>query len=176
MAGTVFVALSDREDDDADQAHRLSGDLLGLASAVLYSIYTVTIRVQIPKDEEVAMPLVFGYIGLFSSTLLLPAVVALAVFAPATFDGFNLKIFAFITVTGFANNVFADYLWARAVVLTSPTVATVGLSLTIPLAFLSDWGFHNQVPTVFATVGAVAVISGFVLVSVVGSADKPQPS
>ena len=36
------------------------------------------------------------------------------------------------------NNVLSDYLWARAVVLTTPTVATVGLSLTIPLAFISD--------------------------------------
>ena len=36
------------------------------------------------------------------------------------------------------NNVLSDYLWARAVVLTTPTVATVGLSLTIPLAFVSD--------------------------------------
>jgi hypothetical protein len=37
------------------------------------------------------------------------------------------------------DNVVADYLWARAVILTSPTVATVGLSLTIPLAFISDF-------------------------------------
>ena len=32
----------------------------------------------------------------------------------------------------------SDLRWAKAIVLTSPTVATVGLSLTIPFAMLSD--------------------------------------
>lgn len=52
--------------------------------------------------------------------------------------GFSLTILGFIVLNGLCDNVLSDYLWARAIVLTSPTVATVGLSLTIPLAFLSD--------------------------------------
>lgn len=31
------------------------------------------------------------------------------------------------------NNVISDYFWAHAVLLTSPLIATLGLSLTIPL-------------------------------------------
>lgn len=52
--------------------------------------------------------------------------------------GFSATILGFIVLNGLCDNVLSDYLWARAIVLTSPTVATVGLSLTIPLAFLSD--------------------------------------
>ena len=60
----------------------------------------------------------------------------------------------------------SDYLWARAVVLTTPTVATVGLSLTIPLAFLSDAALNGISPAPMAGLGAFAVVAGFVLVNV----------
>ena len=36
---------------------------------------------------------------------------------------------------GTFDNVLSDYFWARAVMLTSPTAATVGLTLTVPIAF-----------------------------------------
>ena len=37
-------------------------------------------------------------------------------------------------IKGLADNVLSDYLWARAVLLTSPTIASVGLSMQIPMA------------------------------------------
>ena len=49
------------------------------------------------------------------------------------------KIFGFLVLSGLSDNVLSDYLWARSVVLTSPTVATIGMSVTIPLAMLSDF-------------------------------------
>ena len=39
---------------------------------------------------------------------------------------------------GLFDNVLSDYLWAQAVLLTSPAVATVGMSLTVPLAIVSE--------------------------------------
>ena len=56
-------------------------------------------------------------------------------------------------------------MWARSIVLTSPTVATVGLSLTIPLAFLSDFLLGHGAPAVLSIFGALAVIFGFVVVN-----------
>lgn len=35
---------------------------------------------------------------------------------------------------GLLDNVLSEYLWATAVLLTSPSVATVGLALTVTLA------------------------------------------
>ena len=54
---------------------------------------------------------------------------------------------------------------ARSIVLTSPTVATVGLSLTIPLAFLSDAAMGKLKGGAGEVLGALAVTAGFVLVS-----------
>mmetsp|Transcript_10886 Transcript_10886/g.14222 ORF Transcript_10886/g.14222 Transcript_10886/m.14222 type:complete len:84 (+) Transcript_10886:1-252(+) len=65
------------------------------------------------------------------------------------------------------DNVLSDYLWARSVVLTSATVATVGLGLTIPLAFVSDWILGNEnVADWISLCGASSVLIGFVLVNI----------
>jgi hypothetical protein len=46
-------------------------------------------------------------------------------------------------------------------------VATVGLGLTIPLAFFSDWVMgHANVANVQSIVGALSVLFGFVFVNV----------
>lgn len=55
--------------------------------------------------------------------------------------------------------------WARAILLTTPTVATVGCSLTIPIAFGSDFVLHGKVPNALAILGALLVVGGFYFVS-----------
>jgi solute carrier family 35 protein F5 len=61
----------------------------------------------------------------------------------------------------------SDYLWLRAVVLTNATVATVGLGLTIPLAFISDLVMKQpNVLTPSSVCGALTVLVGFVLVNI----------
>jgi drug/metabolite transporter (DMT)-like permease len=49
--------------------------------------------------------------------------------------------------------------------LTSPTIATVGLSITIPLAILSDSLFFSIDPTWMSLGGGFLVIVGFICVS-----------
>ena len=71
-------------------------------------------------------------------------------------------ILADIAFTGICDDVISDYLWARAVVLTSPTVATIGMSITITLAMISDLLLGKQSPTVMSGLGAFLVALGFV--------------
>ena len=40
--------------------------------------------------------------------------------------------------------VLSDYMWLLAVLLLSPVIATVGLSLTIPVAMASDMIFKQR--------------------------------
>jgi len=75
-------------------------------------------------------------------------------------------VVGFIILNGLANSVLSDYLWARAVVLTSPTVATIGVAITIPLAMVSDLLIHGTLPTWLSGFGAFLVILGFVLVNI----------
>lgn len=70
----------------------------------------------------------------------------------------------FLLLSGFVDNVISDLLWAKSIVLTSPTVATVGLSITIPLAMVSDFLIFSDVPSAKSFSGASLVILGFFLV------------
>ena len=74
--------------------------------------------------------------------------------------------FGLIFVSGFFDDVISDYLWARSILLTSPTVATVGLSLTIPMAGIVDF-FTTSPCTVSSSslTGAIVVLIGFLIVS-----------
>lgn len=72
----------------------------------------------------------------------------------------------FVCLNGFADTVLADYFWARAVLLTSPTVATIGMSVTIPIALLTDYFIDGVQATALAGGGAVLVTLGFILVNV----------
>lgn len=56
--------------------------------------------------------------------------------------------------------MLSDYLWAKAVLLTTTTVATAGLTIQIPLAAIVDSVMGNA-PHLMDYLGALAVIIGF---------------
>jgi solute carrier family 35, member F5 len=148
-----------------DDRGAMWGDALGLLSAVGYGTYTVMIRVQCPKDERaMSMQLLLGYIGLWNALILSP----IAFYVLPT-NQLTTIVIGYLVAQGLLDNVLSDYLWARAVLLTSATVATVGLGLTIPLAFVSDWIMGHGSVTALSIGGALAVLLGFVLVNVDGA-------
>lgn len=75
------------------------------------------------------------------------------------------EVIGFVALNGFADTVLADYFWARAVVLTSPTIATIGMSVTIPIAILTDYFIKDAEATWISIFGALLVVVGFVLVN-----------
>lgn len=75
------------------------------------------------------------------------------------------QAFGFIALNGFMDTVIADYFWARAVILTSPTVATIGMSITIPIALVTDYFINGISPTYISVLGSLSVIIGFILVN-----------
>eukprot|EP00980_Cylindrotheca_fusiformis_P004975 scaffold1054_cov124-Cylindrotheca_fusiformis.AAC.15 len=172
ILGSILTGLHDAtsetddsaaDDDDGNPDLQLWGDVLGLLSAVGYGAYAVMIRMLCPKDESLmSMQLFLGYVGLFNMVALLPV----AFWQLISIGGVSAFVLAALFLKGLLDNVLSDYLWARAVVLTSATVATVGLGLTIPLAFLSDvlLGRPN-VLDVSSIIGAHSVLAGFVLVN-----------
>jgi len=75
------------------------------------------------------------------------------------------KVLCLLLFEGIINNVVADYLWARAVILTSATVATVGLSVTIPMSICTDSFLGKTFLTPLKLVGIALVFVGFFFVN-----------
>lgn len=112
------------------------GNFLALVSAALYAVYTATMKLYLREDDRTDMTLFFALMGVFNfigygSVLVLGR--ALGGFQNLFF-ALDYRAFFLACTKAFFDNVLSDYLWARAVLLTSPTIASIGLSLQIPLA------------------------------------------
>ena len=65
---------------------------------------------------------------------------------------------------GLFDNVLSDLLWAKSVILTSPTVSTIGINMTIPLSVISDWFCGKKL--LFAHYfGALCMTAGFIAIN-----------
>ena len=147
-------------------------------------------------ENRMSMQLFFGYVGLLNMMVLLPVALWVIFvssnnntdnseqgMSSSSSSAYNnprqndteedyvhttltWTIFLFLILKGLLDNVLSDYLWARAVILTSATVASVGVGLTIPMAFMADWIMGNDtgtggiIPAVFVTLGFVFVNIG----------------
>jgi solute carrier family 35 protein F5 len=67
-----------------------------------------------------------GFLGGFNAVCLLPMVLVMHYAGVESLDNLTVPIFFFIVMKGLFDNVLSDMLWARSIMLTSPTVATVG--------------------------------------------------
>lgn len=161
-------------DDASSLKNPLLGDILGLISAVGYGAYAVQTRLLCPHDESLySMQRLLGYIGLINLVVLSP----IAVWLLMGRVKLSAVVFWFLVVKGLFDNVLSDYLWLRAVILINATVATVGLGLTIPLAFASDVMLgKTDVLTPGTILGALTVLAGFVLVNVGNDEDYQPPA
>jgi len=190
VAGSACAAFADDDDDDDDEEGQgkkesFLGDVIALVSAALYGAYGAGLRLS--DDSERAPMKFFGMLGLWNFVYFAaPMAVYLGVRSPskslAKQTGFlgapPGRDFGLVIAKGLFDNALSDFLWAQAVVRTTPTVATVGLSLTIPLAFLTDAFVTKDLPTTqrslaLQVVGALLVLAGFV-VTVLSSAEEEK--
>lgn len=161
VSGTIMVGLAD---SDASSGHNtVGGDIVALLSAFFYAAYTSVLKWHLPDDERFAMGMVFGAVGVLNFFLLWPGLVVLSVTGAEPFSWPNWHQFWPLLLNALIGTNLSDVLWARSVVLTSPVVATLGLSLTTPLAMIVDAIFKNAHFSGLYIAGAILVMTGFVL-------------
>jgi len=163
MLGTIVVSLADSEQDKGSVSHAVWGDMLCLLSALFYAIYTTLLRKCLPDEDstqgKASTALFFGYLGLFNALLLAPVGFLYFSFVEP-FHRPSLTQFGLVMCKGLFDNVLSDYLWAKAVLLTTPTAATAGLNIQVPLAAVVD-SLRGKVPSGLDMLGAIAVLLGF---------------
>lgn len=144
----------------------VSGDLLCLLSSVIYGAYTVAIRQMLGEDEGVAMTLFFGFMGSLIFTIVGPGL-GLAKLLGAGLGSMTWTSFGLVIAKGLLDNVLSDYLWARAILLVGPTLATAGLSMQVPIAITLDaivrnpkW-MGNAGAAVLTFLGGAVILAGF---------------
>ncbi|KAJ0445618.1 putative solute carrier family 35 member SLC35F1/F2/F6 [Helianthus annuus] len=167
MGGTVIVSLGDSKTVTATAPNPALGDILALVSSAFYAIYITLIRKNIPDEDnddektgKVSMAQFLGFLGLFNLVIFSPIALILHFTNIESFHTITLKQLGLIVGKGLLDNVLSDYLWAKAVLLTTTTVATAGLTIQVPLAAMVDTVMGNA-PGFMDYIGAAAVMVGF---------------
>lgn len=176
LTGIIIVSSVDISGTSGDDEHRgdfpvksakelVLGNALALLSALTYGIYTVFMKKRIDDESRISMPLFFGFVGLINLLVLWPGFFVLHWTGIETFEiPSNTRVTAIITTNSLASLV-ADMCWAYAVLLTTPLVVTVGLSLTIPLSLVGQVVLNAQTATAPYWIGAVVVVASFIFIN-----------
>lgn len=164
MAGNVATLWG--SDVESGQGSHLQGDLLCLAAAVAYAAYTTILKHSARPETSVA--LMFGALGLAVFVIGTPLAL---LFGWSGLKRMTPQIFGLLIFNGIFDNVLSQYAWAKAVQWTSPTAATVGLSLTIPLSVVADYARNVRV-TGWSFVAAALVLVGFATVTLAARPDS----
>ncbi|KAF9240884.1 hypothetical protein BU15DRAFT_87457 [Melanogaster broomeanus] len=178
FGGVVLVSLSDSSSDqvppvptvDTQSLNLLAitGDFLALLSALFYSMYLILLKVKIKEESRIDMQLFFGYVGLFNIFLCWPVGLLLHWFQVESFELPDTKQAVVAIIVNMFITLSSDYLYVIAMLKTTPLVATIGLSLTIPLAVVGD-SFLGKPTALRVLFGAVLVTAGFIVVGVQNS-------
>jgi solute carrier family 35, member F5 len=177
LGGAALVSWGDTTSPGAANNNTWWGDALALASALCYGLYTTAIRRLVPDGGTVSLSVFFGFLGAFNSVLLLPLVVGLALGGVEDVGRVTPSFVGWVLAKGLFDNVLSDVIWAHAIVISSATLATVGLALTIPLAMLAELLLHAAVPSPALAGGSALVVAGFVITTVFsGVSGAPTPA
>ena len=174
LAGIILISsvdiTSNNDKNRGDFPHKSHkelaiGDALAFGSALLYGVYTTVMKKRIDDEARVDMPLFFGFVGLFNLVTLLPGFFIVHFAGIETFQLPPTRRITTIVLVNSATSLVSDFCWAYSMLLTSPLVVTVGLSLTIPLSLLGQMIVNSQSSSAMYWIGAVIVFFSFVFIN-----------
>ncbi|XP_049830918.1 solute carrier family 35 member F5 isoform X1 [Schistocerca gregaria] len=134
ITGLVVVSLSDL----SLEPKLPTGAILALVSAFFYAMYLVFLRRKVDHEDKMDIPIFFGFVGLFNLLFLWPLFFLFHYCHWELFEWPSKPQWTFLLINGLIGTVLSEVLWLWGCFLTSSLIATVAISLTIPMTMLAD--------------------------------------
>lgn len=173
LAGVLLINYSEAPPADPDNKYtpknpRL-GNLLALCGACCYAVYLLVMKMRCGTGQRATNERVlFGVVGLITLALGVPVLWAVD---RAGIEPFDLPVGTdgawIVALAGALFSVASDYITVLAMLLTSPLVASLSLTLAIPIAVFIDYvrGAGSGSSTMYGF-GLVSILSSVVLINV----------
>ncbi|KAH8554949.1 hypothetical protein BGW37DRAFT_419993, partial [Umbelopsis sp. PMI_123] len=181
LIGVSLVSYADKNtaglpiETPSAPSNPLLGDILALLGAFFYGCYTILLKIRIQDESRLDMSLFFGFVGTFNVVLLWPCFGILHALGIERLElPGSAAVWGLIFMNALIGTFLSDYLWLLAMLMTSPLVVTLGLSLTIPVALTGDFVFKHVVPNLQYWLGAILVIAGFLSVNMAALAEVDE--
>ncbi|XP_014274104.1 solute carrier family 35 member F5 [Halyomorpha halys] len=171
IVGLSIVSISDSKLD----LKLPLGVILSLVSAFFYASYLVFLKRMVDNEEKLEIPMFFGFVGLFNFILLWPTFFVLHYCKWELFEWPNKNQWLFLIINGLIGTVLSEALWLWGCLLTSSLIATLALSLTIPLSIISDMILSICPPSFLFYIGSIPVIASFVFITFLTHYDNMDP-
>ncbi|KAG7158844.1 Solute carrier family 35 member F5-like 3 [Homarus americanus] len=172
VAGVVFVSL---EDLNLESSVVPVGVVWSIAGAILYACYMVFLKHKVPTEDRMDFTMFFGFVGFFNTIILWPGFPLLDVFGWETFQLPNLQHLFYMSVNGLVGTVLSELLWLWGCFLTSSLMATLSLSLTIPLTMFVDIWLKGIKYSLLIYIGAIPMMTSFIAVSLLTHYESWDP-
>ncbi|XP_015126740.1 solute carrier family 35 member F5 [Diachasma alloeum] len=170
--GLVLVGLSDMHMESKGVP---PGIILALVSAFFYATYIVFLKRKVDHEDRMDIPMFFGFVGLFNLTLLWPLFFILHYGHWEEFEWPNSHQWTFLIINGLIGTVLSEVLWLWGCFLTSSLLATLAVSLSMPMSMIADVLLKKVEYSCIFYLGMVPMVLAFITVSLLSHYDNWDP-
>ena len=171
MSGVVLVSYSDLKMEDGFP----TGALWTISGSLFYSSYIVFLRRKIDHEDKLDVPMFFGFVGVFSFLFLWPFFFIFHYTNHERFELPNKAQLVALLLNGVIGTVLSELLWLFGCFYTSSLIATLSISLTIPLTTFADVLVKRVDYDNLFYIGSIPMFVSFFLVAMVSHWNNWDP-
>ena len=152
------------------------GNTACLMSAVFYAVYSLFLKIKIPKERISTFKFTYllGFMGLFNLLVILPVLVGLDLSGWESFNMPDSRTWGLLLLNAFLANFLWDYCYLKSVMLLGPLITNTGLCLSFPLSMIIDVWVFNLNFTWMYFVGSACVFTAFGVIMFRDSGERPD--